>query len=475
MALFQTAQAGSGVISPLWPNLTLSYSYDGYGLVFRDDSLNFLLVWNGDSTDQGGGPVNQQGRTIQYTQGQFTPWIAKFGGVLLNPGPKQATFRTWPSGLAYEFELDRHPTDRSPRPFPTTYTSGNTKFSRDTNYDTNNTGDGRRHAVWPPFRAVRFSSDVNLVASAWQASIEWNLTQLARPFAHVGAALQGGVGVTVPFTPFTNVKEYTSGFQLNWLTGSDGNLIPQAWDNENKKRLANDLDGVAQNWNASDPAHNDVTPMFALAAMGHPLGAVLLWMIYSWYVQGMPPQANLGFGAYAYPFGQERSVAWCALTWLYSYLVGFQWADPNLIRDWCGGLKPNHNNGGAGWRPRDAVRWWMDYYAGPDYGGVTDPARSRHDYWGSPPTKEFGPHLPIMASGTTYSFNGKNYGRQVGGLRGFHRYMTLWALPETIRAHDYVQRLDSSEFLIDPSRIASVRTFVRQHTQVTLDAGLIDF
>jgi len=467
MALFATAPAGSGVLSPIFPNLTLSYSYDGYGLVFSDLSHNFIYVFNGDCVD----------RAIQLTQFAQTPVIKSFGGAPYSTfiGPSSWLFKSYPGGLAYDFEIERYPTAGSEYPFPPSYVGGNQDLSRDRNYDTNNTGDGRRHVTWPPLRAMRYSTSGTLQASGWTASLGWNLTQLARPLAHIGARLNNGVGETVPFTPFGTVNEYTSGFQLNWLTGSNQQLIPQAWDCENKRRNCNDLDGVSRSWNAGDPAHNDVVPQFALGCMDHPLGLVLIWLLFSWYVQGMPPTTFNSFGMYSYPWGQERSAHWLFALHLYAYLLGIQWADPNLIRDWCGGLKPTHNNGGLGWRPRDALRWHLDNYVGPDYGGNASSVQSRFDYIGSQPTKEFGPHLPIMAAGTKFNYNGKNYNQLVAGLRGFHRYMTLWSIPEVIRAHDYVQQFDSTEYLIDPNRIASIRNFSRQHTQLTLDMGLIDF
>jgi hypothetical protein len=484
VALFQTAPAGSGIISPIWPDLTLSYTYDGLGLIFSCPSHSFLYVFNGVPDDDGTGPPDGlggkcAGRRVQYANGLFTPWIPKFGGayILGLTGPKTWKLLSYPKGLGFDFAQRVHATDRSPYGFPTTYTSGNSNLSLDQNYDTNNTGDGRRAVSWPPLRALLYSKDGALQQNGWLATLGWNWSQLARPLAHVGAALnQAGAGINVPFTPFGTVKEYTSGFQLNWLTGTDGKLIPQAWDNENSKRLAPDLLGVPRNWNAGDPAHNDVVPQFALACMDHPLGAVLLWLLYSWYVQGIPPKSFNSFGMYAYPWGQERSVHWSGLMLhLYAYLVGIQWADPNLIRDWCGGLKPANNNSGAGWRPRDSLRWWFDAYAGPDYGGPTAPVLSRFDYSANASDKDFGDRFPRILDGSHFIYNGKDYGPQVVSSRGFHRYMTLWSIPEVIRAHDYIAMLDPTESLLDPARLAQLRTFARQHSQIAIDHGLIDF
>lgn len=484
MALFQVAAAGSGILSPIWPDLTLTYTYDGLGLLFACPSHNFLYVFNGDSTDDGSGPPNGiggtcPGRSLQYAPGLFTGWVPQFGGkpLLGLNGPKLWNLRSYPRGLGFDFVQDLTPTQKSEYPFPATYTGGNSNYSRDPNYDTNNTGDGRRHVTWPPLRALLYSNDGALQASAWLASQQWCLTQLARPLCHIGAALdQSGKGVTVPFTPFKNVVEYSAGFGLNWLTGSDGKLIPQAWQCEGSKRLCPDLDGIVRNWNAGDPAHNDVVPQFYLACMDHPLGAVLIWLLYSWYVQGTPPLTTNSFGMYAYPWGQERSVHWSGvLIYLYAYLLGFQWADPNLIRDWCGGLKPSHNNAGAGWRPRDALRWWLDAYAGPDYGGPNAPVSARYDKTGANSDKQYGTHVPLQGAGKTFVFNGKSYGRQVASTRGFHRNMTLWSIPEAIRAHDYILGIDPTEFLLDPARIQTLRTFSRQHAQLTVDAGLINF
>lgn len=469
------------MISPLFPNLTLSYSYDGYGLVFSDPSHNFLYVFNGDCVD----------RAIQLTQFGTTGVIKSFGGAPYTTfvGPSAWTFKTYPGGLAYGFEIDRYATAASEYPFPSDYvgtwngsksnpTWGQLDYAHDPNFDTHNTGDNRRFVSWGPLRALRYSTNPTLQARAWLASQLWCLTQLARPLAHIGARLNGGVGETVPFTPFGTVTEYSAGFQLNWLTGSDGKLIPQAWSGDSQ-RQAPTLEGDwgAQNpkWNAHDPAHNCMIPHFALACMDHPLGVVLIWLLYSWYAQGMPPTTFNSFGMYSYPWDQERSIENVFFLQLYAYLVGIQWADPNLIRDWCGGLKPVHNNGGQGWRPRDMLRWHLDSYVGPDYGGNSSSVQSRYDYIATQPTKEFGPHLPIMAAGTKFSYNGKNYNQLVAGLRGFHRYMTLWNIPEIVRAHDYVQQFDSTEYLIDPTRIASIRNFSRQHSQLTLDIGLIDF
>jgi hypothetical protein len=485
MALFQTAAAGSGIISPLWPDLTLSYTYDGLGLVFSCPSHNFLYVWNGVPDDDGTGPPDGfgghcLGRRVQYAQGLFTQWIPKFGGAWIGAlnGPKTWKLLSYPRGLGFDFAQKNHATDRSPYAFPNNYTSGNSDISMDRNYDTNNTGDGRRAVTWPPLRALVHSKDGNLQQNGWQATLGWNWSQLARPLAHVGAALnQQGQGVNVPFTPFGNVKEYTSGFQLNWIS-VNGNLIPQAWDCENSKRLAPDLLGVPRNWNAGDPAHNQVVPQFVLACMDHPLGTVLLWLLHSWYCQGMPPgtvHVDSGISsAYSYPLGQERSLHWTWMLHLYSYLVGIQWADPNLIRDWCGGLKPANNNSGAGWRPRDSLRWWIDVYAGPDYGGPSFGV-SRHDYSANADDNSFGDRFPRILDGSHFVYNGKDYNVQICSSRGFHRYMTLWSLPEVLRAHAYIAAIDPTEALLDPARLSAIQTFSRQHTQWSIDHGLIDF
>lgn len=564
MALFSNAAAGSGIISPIWPDLTLSYTYDGLGLVFSCPSHNFLYVFNGIPDDDGTGPPGQQGRRVQYANGLFTPWIPKFGGayILGLTGPRTWKLMSYPRGLGFDFLQSNHATDRSEYGFPASYTSGTSNLSLDQNYDTNNTGDGRRAVSWPPLRALIYSKDGNLQQSAWQATIGWNLSQLARPLCHIGAALNAqGQGINVPFTPFGNVSELggPSGFPLNWITGSSG-LIPQAWDCENSKRLAFDLTkdhaisisngspavitylshgfgadqpfsltttgvlpdplvstsiyyvlgsaktndtfrfalapsgtpinttsngsgtqmlSVPRNWNAGDPAHNQLVPQFALACMDHPLGVVLLWLLYSWYVQGMPPFVfNTYQGTtsmYGYPWGQERSFHWSGvLMYLYSYLAGIQWADPNLIRDWCGGLKPSHNNSGAGWRPRDALRWWMDAYSGPDYGGPTC-NEPRRDSTACANDKSFGDRFPRILDGSHFVYNGKDYDAQIASSRGFHRYMTLWSIPEAMRAHDYIIGLDPTEFLFDPARIASLKTWSRQRSQIAIDHGLIDF
>jgi hypothetical protein len=486
VALFQTAPAGSGIISPIWPDLTLSYTYDGLGLIFSCPSHNFLYVFNGVPDDDGTGPPDNLGghclgRKVQYAAGLFTPWIPKFGGayILGLTGPKTWKLLSYPRGLGFDFFQKNHATDRSPYGFPSSYTSGNGNLSLDQNYDTNNTGDGRRAVSWPPLRALLYSKDGALQQSAWLATLGWNWSQLARPLAHIGAALnQQGQGINVPFTPFGNVQEYTSGFLLNGLNDSNGQRIQQGWDCENSKRLAPDLLGVPRNWNAGDPAHNDVIPQFALACMDHPLGAVLLWLLYSWYVQGMPPFTfNTYQGTtsmYGYPWGQERSYHWSASLWLYAYLVGIQWADPNLIRDWCGGLKPAHNNSGLGWRPRDALRWWTDAYAGPDYGGPSC-NEPRRDITACANDKSFGDRFPRILDGSHFVYNGKDYDAQIASSRGFHRSMTLWSIPEAMRAHDYIQMLDPTEFLFDPTRIASLKTWSRQRAQIAIDHMLIDF
>src|SRR5687767_5411814 len=102
MALYQPQPTGSGKLTPVWPDLVLRFSTDGFGLVFEDPVNNFLLVWNADYIN----------RAIEYSPGLFTPVLvahtattAGTGGPggLINPGPATWNFS---KALPFEFEKD---------------------------------------------------------------------------------------------------------------------------------------------------------------------------------------------------------------------------------------------------------------------------------------------------------------------------------------------------------------------------------
>jgi hypothetical protein len=346
LALYPIFPAGSGKITPRFPNLVLRWDVDGLGIVFEDTSSNFLLVWNADTVP----------RAVQYSPGLFTQVLVEHTGELVKPGPTTFNFQTYPGDIGYAFEIERYPTSSSTYGFPPSYLEsgpGVSYWNRDKGYITHKTGPERRMVTWPPLRGMRWNPSTAKQAEAFQAALEWCLTQLRRPFGHISQ----------PFRPWEGFREYISGFEFNVGTF-------RYWHGD-LEVVRPDLDGVSRNWNAHDPAHNPTEPQFAITCAGHPIGACLIWLLFAWYVNGMPPGTRNSFGSYSYPFDQERSVFWCLQLFLNAFMVGIEWADPNLIRDWCGGLKTNgHGNGGLGWRPRDALRWWTDVFAGPEYGGV---------------------------------------------------------------------------------------------------------
>lgn len=452
MALFQPMPTGSGKLTPIFPNLVLRFSTDGLGLVFEDTSLDFLLVMNGDYLD----------RAIEYSPGLFTPVLHKHTAVtvggggaiggLIRPGPTSASFKSYPEGLPYDFEVDKIPTANSPYGFPPNYTD----FGHDSNWDPNQPGDGRRSVTAPPFRGARYHPNSAKQGEAFNALLTYCYDQLRRPIAHISA----------PGVPFKNVEHCGNGWPIN---KDDTN---RKWS-FNHVGNAPDHDGIMRPWQSTDPAHNDTTFEFELACSGHPLGLCILFLVYSWAVQGNnPKQLCFPGDSWGGLFDQPRGIMWRAAMCMRMYLCGFQYADPNLFRDWCGGL--DGKNGGLGWDPRTALREHVETWCGPDYGGRTTP-QSRYMYvrtkTGSGSTL-FG-HQPNHEPCGAFSYNGIDYGKVFGQERQFHRYLETWGAVELIRAHDYLLTLDPTEFLLDPARIAELREWARHLAQYNIDVGML--
>lgn len=459
MALFQDMQAGSGKISPIWPNLVFRFSTDGLGLVFEDPSTSppFLLVWNADFID----------RAIEYSPGLFTPVLRAHtaadlvggSGGLIAPGPSSFAFKSYPLALGFDFEIDRYPTDQSGYGFPSTYLNG--RWNRDTTYKTDDTSDSRRYCTWPPLRGMRFNPDTAKQGDAFQATVDWCKTQLRRPLAHISA-------------PFVSPRGFSEGFDQCRINKGDANRV---WDCLKQITGVKDLDGISRNWNAFDASHNAVLAEFALACCDHPLGVSLLFIELIWLAPTLPPTLFNFFGNYSFPFNQDRAIYWSCAFAMWCVLCGLDYMDPDLRKNWCGGVSANggKTNNGLGWRPRDMLRWWVDVVAGPEYGGASGSASDRYvqrrkqdEGFGGD-----GHHQPERAVTTHFNFNGKDYWRIFGSQKAFHRHMVLWGLPELIRCHDYLAGIDPADTLFDPARMTQLRDFVRHTSQYVIDTQFI--
>jgi hypothetical protein len=461
MALFTTMPTGSGGISPLFPNLVFRFSTDGLGLVFEDTSLDFLLVWNADTI----------ARQIEYSPGLFTDTLVEHTAChkegllngLIRPGPTTWDFNR--CKIPFDFEIDRYPTEASSFGFPPDYTVFD---NDDQNTNTHTTGDGRRFNTYPPLRGIRYHTNSAKQGEAWTAMLNWNINQLRRPLAHISAA----------FAPFINVDDFSNG---NINVGSS-----RAWDFDKLVSVKNwrgcgppqDTDGDGKidlqcgtgyfRWNAFDPAHNETTPQFALACAGHPLGACLLFLIYAWAVQVWPAE-EWPSGTHNVPFDQERSVYYVHALHLRCAMLGMDYADPNVVRDWWGGL--DGLGVGAGIAPRTNLRGIVDIWAGPVYGGRGG-NDARYSHLQRKGDLGFG-QQPDRSSLGDFVYNSVNYKLVLGHERMFHRYIALWGNQEIIRAHDYLQVLDAGEVLLDSARVAQLRDFARQHGQYVIDVGMI--
>lgn len=458
MALFNVAPAGSGILTPIWPNLTFRFSTDGLGLVFEDSSSGFLLVWNADYLP----------RAIEYSPGLFTPVLVEHtayhvDGQLsgwLGAGPPTWSFQSYPAALGYDFEIDRHVTDKSSYGFPTKYTGSSApSWDRDSDWNTHQTGGGRRFLTWPPLRGMRYHPDPTKQADAWTASLGWCMDQLRRPWAHISD----------PNTPFKGIKDYDN-FTINQ---ADTNRL---WTMNHKVKVK-DRAGTLKDINNFDPAHGVSLPPFALACAGHPLGVVLLWLHAIQFVQGVPPSLINSFGSYSFPFDQERSVAWQLELYKHCVLVGFDYMDPDLKRDWWGGLRPGaKGNNGLGWTPREALRWALEVFAGPDYGGPSS-ANSRYIERTEDSADDGfdtdGHHQPYMNVGTRYDYNGKHYRREFPSEKAFHRYLCTHAVDQVLRAHDFLYALDATDPLLDLARLSELRRFHDDYCGYVVDTGYI--
>lgn len=457
MALFTKAAAGSGILSPIWPNLTMRFSTDGLGLVFEDPSSGFLLVWNADYV----------ARAIEYSPGLFTPTLVAHtafhvDGQLngwLGEGPTTWNFKSYPQALAYDVEVPRYATAASPWAFPSKYTgSSSPSWDRESDWNTHNTGAGRRWITWPPMRGILYNPSTAKQAEAFTATRGWCLDQLRRPWAHISA----------PFVPFKGVVDYNN-FKIN---DADAN---RAWD-MNKQVTVKDRTGTNRNLNNFDPAHSVSIPPFSFALCDHPLGVVLLFLHGSMYIQGVPPNSVNSFGSYSFPFDQERSVAWQLELYKHCVLVGLDYMDPDLQRDWWGGLRSNKNNGGLGWTPRDGLRTVLDVFSGPEYGGRSS-ANPRYIQRTEDTSDDGfdadGHHQPYMNAGTRFSDSGNDYRRCFASEKGFHRYLAGHAVVEALRVHDLLAAIDATDTLLDSARVTELRRFRNDFVAYLADTGFI--
>lgn len=446
MALFATAPAGSGVLTPIFPDLKFRWSTDGLGEVYEDLVDGFLVVWNADMVD----------RAIEYSPGLFTPVIVRHTGHVVSWGANLPDLKPWPLGLAADFERNRYPV--SIISWPVNYN----RWQYDTAYNTHTTGDSRRSLTWGPMRAMLHSTDPLLKENAFFNMRSWCIDQLCRPLSSCAG----------PFTPPQDVD--TCGNSWEWNEGTS-----RAWGYDSQV-VRPDQTGTNRSWNSFDPAHNESGPQFAYAAAGGRLGVVLIWMLFRWVVQGASPISRCFNSSYSVPFDQERSIKWCLDLCTRAFMLGLEWADPDLVRDWCGGL--DGKNGGLGFRPRESLRAYFDRVAGPEYGGTGGPSARR--MWQKANNFSLDSHYqPYLGStrsvcggqgqcNSNFQFNGKSYGRLFDAEKGFHRYLLMQALPEVIRAHDFLQTLDPSDPLLDPARVPQLRTFVNDFACFVAETGM---
>lgn len=277
---------------------------------------------------------------------------AEHTGLLISLG----TYVPIKNTPALDFESQFFPKNT---PFPTIKPS----WQNDTTKISHTTGGGRRFYVFPPLRNWLFNDDQKAI----DAIITWNLDQLNRPLSH-------------------------ESWKWTWdaYSGILNKGAPDEWTPDKQ---------ASNGWNGWDIAHLETSPMFSLAATGHPLGLMNLWMLWRFVVSYIKPGKTFWLN-------QPRAIAWTLIMAVRAHFAGFGDGDAQALA-YCQGLKP-----------QDALNAWVDQLLKADVNGGYSFAGGN--------TGRTMPILPVK------DWNG--YGKQIKGEYGWQRGILLWACAYVLKS-----------------------------------------
>lgn len=249
------------------------------------------------------------------------------------------------------------------------------------------TGSARRSYVAPALRYAIQSDPVKQAKGV--AYLEgWNTDQLYRPMSHIP-------------------------FQCELNTGHINRGTPQAWHSDTQTK--NTGNSYADGWNMSDVAHMESSHQFSLAALGHPLGLMNLWLLWRWFVSTYPPGQTFWYN-------QPRCVMWAMLLCVRAHMVGFN-SDKSVLDQFC-----------RGYTPSKALKGYIDQFLNkfkPDVieGDLDDRVLT---------------DLP----GNSWIHNGVDYGKQVWSAYGWQNAMQVWGLVYVMKSS-----------ILDATRLSLVAQF----------------
>lgn len=238
------------------------------------------------------------------------------------------------------------------------------------------TGPENRRYISPCLRHIVYGSDVQR-DKVIKALLDYNICQLNRPMSHQW------------------IKAPQEDLKINKGT-------PYIWDLDKS---------TPSGWNAFDVAHNETSPEFTLAAIGHDLGIMNMWMLWRWFISALNPTTEFWRN-------QPRAEAWTLILSTRAHYLGFNKADQVLLDTYC-----------KGWTPKKALQGYVDKILA---SGV-DPQVS-----GSPDSR-------VMTVLPDKDWHG--YGKQCHGGYVWQPAVRHWSYAYTLRS----QILDSarSELLLD--------------------------
>ena len=169
------------------------------------------------------------------------------------------------------------------------------------------TGPENRRYIAPHLKPIFYGNQTQK-DKAVKGLIDYNLCQLNRPFSH------------------------------QWIKAPQENLFinkgtPYEWNLDKS---------TPSGWNMFDVAHNETAPEFALAALGHDLGLMNMWMLWRYFIAALNPNTEFWRN-------QPRAEAWTLILAVRCHYLGFNKADQTLLDTYC-----------RGWVPRKALEGYVD-------------------------------------------------------------------------------------------------------------------
>lgn len=446
---------GSGCISPFFPNLY--HSFGGTKSAFETwhdgtfgGTETFRMWGNGD-------PIALNDEQAVSVQPHVGRWDAgTYHGTLV---PR--TIHEFP--LKFALPL-----------IPTTSIPFNDLGQQD--YDdyvktAGATGGENRCYYDPALRHALYHTDPVKKQAGFDALLSWCKTRVERrAYFHLSKnANQGGSVV------FIKPKVGSLGEINDTVLDDLGN--PRRWS-----ALTKTIDG----WEAWDKGHNNHQNAFCTALAGHPIGAVAFWNIWRWYTQCFNPNHQKNNG---YAFDQPRSASWAILMAIDAYLLGFEWADPQMIKFHVGGNANGDGtgqNGSAGWKPSQVMEtmakrlaelesanppppgWFVDS------GGCDDNAITcLCDCAAAPPPSsgDSGCEKDGLGNntGNWIGPDGVNYGSQVRGVLVWQGAMCMFASYMLIRFHDYIVSIWPNKQPLTQPTYDALKAKLANYTQQCID------